>query len=119
MPADAILMGRVRELLLQALPPNPDVEEKKMFNGVAFMVNGKMCICVSNDEIMCRINPLIHEKMVEKPGCRAMEMKGKAYKGFVYVENNAITGRDNLNFWVNLCLEYNPLAKASAKKKKK
>lgn len=119
MPADAILMDRVRGLLLLALPPNPDVEEKKMFNGVAFMVNGKMCICVSNDEIMCRINPLIHEEMVEKPGCRAMEMKGKPYKGFVYVENNAIAGRDNLNFWINLCLEYNPLAKASAKKKKK
>ena len=119
MPANPELMNRVRELLLESLPANPDVEEKKMFNGVAFMVNGKMCICVSNDEIMCRINPLQHEELVEKDGCRAMEMKGKPYIGFVFVEKDVIADRESLNSWVQLCLEYNPLAKASAKKKKK
>ncbi len=119
MPANPLLMDRVRELLLEALPANPDVEEKKMFNGAAFMVNGKMCVCVSNNEIMCRINPLLHDELIAKNGCRPMEMKGKPYKGFIFVEENAIQSKESLNYWVNLCLEYNPMAKASAKKKKK
>lgn len=56
---------RIRE----ALADVPQVEEKKMFRGVVFMVDGKMCITAGDDEMMCRIDPAIHEEAVKKKEC--------------------------------------------------
>ena len=47
------LAYRVSELLSHLT----DVEEKEMFSGLVFMVNGKMCIGVMKDKIMLRVNP--------------------------------------------------------------
>ena len=66
MAYDEKLADRVRE----ALAHLPKVEEKRMFRGVTFMVNGKMCVSVGDDRIMCRIDPAVHEEAVEKEGCR-------------------------------------------------
>jgi TfoX/Sxy family transcriptional regulator of competence genes len=62
------LAERVRE----ALAHLPKVEEKKMFGGIAFMVNDKMCITVGKDRIMCRIDPAIHDDILAKKGTRTM-----------------------------------------------
>lgn len=51
------LANRIREALVE----HPGVEEKKMFQGMCFMVNGKMCIGVRDNEIMCRIDPEKYE----------------------------------------------------------
>ena len=75
------LTNRVRE----ALAGVSNIEEKKMFRGVTFMVNGKMCISAGDDEMMCRIDPDVHEAAIERKGCRAMEMKGRQYKGYVLI----------------------------------
>lgn len=53
---------RIRE----ALSEERNLEEKKMFRGMCFMLNDKMCVCVGNDEIMCRIDPIIFESVLEK-----------------------------------------------------
>jgi hypothetical protein len=108
------IAGRIREALIDI----PKVEEKKMFRGVTFMVDNKMCISVGSDRIMCRIDPSIHDEMVEKPGVHAVMMGGREYKGFVYVFEDHIRSKKELDFWIKLCLDYNPIAKASAKKKK-
>jgi TfoX/Sxy family transcriptional regulator of competence genes len=100
-----------------ALAHLPDVEEKKMFRGVAFMVAGKMCISVGNDEIMCRIDPALHEDSLKKAGCRPVIMKGREYKGYVYVNEAALKTKKQLNYWVELALSFNPKAKASKKTK--
>ena len=76
-----ILANRIRE----AIQHLPKVEEKEMFRGLTFMVDGKMCVTVSSDEMMCRIDPALHETVAERIGCRTMIMKGKEYKGFVYI----------------------------------
>lgn len=60
------LNDRVREEMADF----PKVEEKHMFGGTCFMLNGKMCIGVVEDEIMCRIGPDIYEEALEKTGCR-------------------------------------------------
>ena len=109
------LTNRVRE----AIQYLPHVEEKKMFRGLTFMVNGKMCVSVSQDRIMCRIDPTIHDTLVEKPGCSTVIMKGKPYKGFVHVNELALKSKNELEYWIGLALEYNPRAKATVKKKKK
>jgi TfoX/Sxy family transcriptional regulator of competence genes len=109
------LTNRLRELLQDI----PDIEEKKMFSGMTFMVNGKMCIGCGNDEIMCRIDPALHDELAEQPGVRTMIMKGREMKGYLYVQEDAIKTKKQLSHWVNLCLDYNQHAKASKKKAKK
>jgi len=109
------LADRVRE----ALADLPQVEEKKMFRGVCFMVDGKMCICISGDELMCRVGPDLHEEALEKNGTRAMVMRGKVLKDYIYVDEDAIRSKSEFDYWVNHCLAFNKFAKASKPKHKK
>lgn len=108
------LADRIREALAQL----PKVQEKKMFRGVTFMVNNKMCVSVSGEDLMCRFDPALHQTVSEKNGFRTMIMKGHEYKGFGYVTQDAIKSKKDFNFWINLCLDFNGKAKASKKVKK-
>ena len=109
-----MLTNRIRE----ALADTPDVTEKNMFGGTAFMVDGKLCITVGDRDIMCRIDPAIQHELVEKKGCSAMVMKGRKLKGYVLVSEDSVNNKSELMYWVNLCLAFNKFAKSSKKKKK-
>ena len=109
------LNKRVRELLADA----PNVQEKVMFRGMLFMVDGKMCISSGDDELMIRVDHALHDELVAKPGVRTMEMKGKPYRGYIMVHEDVIKTKKQLACWVGLALEFNKKAKASPKKKKK
>ena len=106
------LAGRIRA----ALQAQPIVEEKKMFRGVTFMVNGKMCISVAQDEIMVRIDPKLHDELIKKEGCSAMVMKGKPYMGYVLVKESALVSSEDINYWTGIALAFNKEAKAAKKK---
>ena len=96
----------------------PHVEEKRMFGGVCFMVNGKMCVGVVKDEMMCRIDPAIYSSVLENDGCSEMLFTGRPMRGFVYIDESVWTSKKQLKYWVDLCLDYNQKAKATVKKKK-
>ena len=98
---------------------NLKIEEKKMFSGLAFMVNGKMCINVSGDRLMCRYDPALQEEVAEKTGFQPMIMKGKELAGYCYVEPDGFKTKKEFAYWTNLCLDYNARAKASKKSKGK
>ena len=112
MPYNEKLADRIRD----ALAGQRKVEEKKMFRGLTFMVNGKMCVSVSGDEMMCRFDPGLQEEVAEKRGFRSMIMKGREYKGFGYVNEEGIKSKKDFDYWINLCLSFNKVAKASKKK---
>ncbi len=107
------LADRIRERLANV----PDLEEKKMMGGLTFMVNQKMCIGIIKDEMMCRINPDFHETAVEMRGCRTMDFTKRPMKGFVMIDETGIRTNAELDFWVQLCLDYNKIAKVSKGKK--
>ena len=113
MPYSEKLAERIRE----SLTTIPKVEEKKMFRGMTFMVNGKMCVNVSGEELMVRFDPALQEEVADKKGFRTMIMKGRVYKGYGYVSQDAIKSKKDFEFWLNLCLEFNGKAKSSKKKK--
>jgi len=96
------LANRVRERL--AMEENIGVEEKEMFSGLSFLVNGKMC------------NPELEDKVSTKNGFLPMIMKGKQLKGYCYVEPIGFQNPDDFEYWIKICLDYNPIAKASKKK---
>jgi hypothetical protein len=113
MAYDEKLAGRIRETLAHV----PDQEEKKMFRGITFMVNGKMCVCVSNDELMCRFDPYLTEEVSKKKGFRKMIMNGREYKGYGYISPEGIRLKKDFDYWIGLALEFNERAKSSKKKK--
>lgn len=113
MAYDEQLAQRVREAL-QALP---NVTEKRMFSGIAFIVNDKMCINVSADRLMCRIGAVKQQEMVEKPYVEEMIMRGKVMKDYVYVNPAGFKHKKDFDNWVKLCLDFNDEAKSSKKGK--
>ena len=109
------LAVRIAEKLMHL----PDVEEKEMFSGLVFMVNGKMCIGVSKQDLMLRINPTNLESLMNKDGWKKMTMGNKIMHGYILVSEDVLNRNDELDFWINLALDFNPLAKASKKKVKR
>jgi TfoX/Sxy family transcriptional regulator of competence genes len=95
------------------------VEEKSMFGGLCFMVNDKMALGVEKDRLMVRLNPDIYNEVMEKEGCKPMDFSGKVMKGFVFVDADVLTTKKKLDYWVQLALEYNKIAKPNKKKTKK
>jgi TfoX/Sxy family transcriptional regulator of competence genes len=115
MPYSEKLANRIREVFADI----KKVEEKKMFRGICFMVKDKMCVCVSAEEIMCRIDPEKYEEAIEKTGTRPMIMRGKTMRGFLFVSEDAIKSKKEFDYWINLCLAFNDRAKSSKTKAKK
>jgi TfoX/Sxy family transcriptional regulator of competence genes len=112
MAYDEQLANRIREALLERGLTH--VEEKKMFRGICFMVNGKMCVCASTDELMCRIGPEYKEAL-ELNGVRGMIRNGKALKDYVFVSPDIIKTKQQFDVWVNKAVAFNKFAKASKK----
>ena len=81
------------------------------------MVDDKMCIGIVKNDLMARIDPDIYQEALSKKGCKEMNFTGRPMKGFVFVEPEGIDMDQDLEYWVNLCLEYNPKAKSSKKVK--
>ncbi len=114
MAYDTNLADRVRNHLSEFT--NQRVEEKKMFSGLAFTVNGKMCINISGQKLMCRFDPDRYEEISAKAGVEPMVMKGKELKGYCYVQPAGFKTKKDFEYWMNLCLDYNERAKSSKKK---
>lgn len=112
MAYDETLADRIREQLVNL----PVIEEKEMMGGLAFMVNDKMCVGVIKDEMMCRIDPGFHETAVEMNGCRTMDFTKRPMKGWVMIDESGMRTQKELEFWINLALEFNKKAKSSGKK---
>ena len=114
MPYSESLAEKVREYLAEY--PDLNIEEKKMFQGLAFMVNGKMCINISGENLMCRFDPVLLDEVSERKGYLPMIMKGKQLNGYCYVEEEGYRSSADFKFWLNLCIHFNEKAKSSKKR---
>ena len=93
-------------------------EEKKMMGGLAFMVDEKMCVGVVKENLMARIDPEVYEEALTRKGCKPMDFTGRPMKGFVFIEPQGLDLDEELDYWVELALAYNPRATSSKKRKK-
>mgnify|MGYP001255409852 CR=1 FL=1 len=116
MPYDERLADRVREFIAEK---NVAVTEKKMFGGLCFMVNDKMCVGVEQDRMMVRLDPAVYDEAMEKDGCQPMDFTGKVMKGYVFVDKNTLNTNKRLKYWMDLALAYNEIAKVSKPKRRK
>ncbi len=115
MAFDENVAQRVRNALRNKT--NLPIIEKKMFGGLAFLVDDKMCVNVSKDRLMCRFHPEQQDEIAAKTGFQKMKMKGRSFKGFCYVEPIGFSKDEDLHFWLDLCLKYIAEAKRSKKRK--
>jgi TfoX/Sxy family transcriptional regulator of competence genes len=115
MAYDEYLADRIRSILDER---NVNYYDKKMMGGLTFMVDDKMCVGIVKENLMARIGPDAYEAALEKEGCNEMNFTGRPMKGYVFVEPHVIDLEEDLEYWVQLSLDFNPLAKSSKKKKK-
>jgi hypothetical protein len=107
------LIDAVRTALAQC----SDVEERPLFGTHAFFVDGKMCIAVKGEELLVRLPPERHGELQEMQNTRELS-PGGGMKGYFWVEPNGYSTRVQWSFWVDEALAYNPLVKASPRKKR-
>ena len=115
MAYDIKLADRVRDYL--STSGAGAIKEKEMFRGIAFLVNDKMCVNVSNNNLMCRIDPDLIEKLAERRGFMPMVMRGKVLKGYCLVSPEGFSSPKDFSFWIDQCLAFNPQAKSSKPRK--
>lgn len=80
-----------------------DISEKKMFGGLAFMLNGNMCCGVVGDVLMARVGADAYRQALERPHTREMDFTGKPLTGFVYVDPPGFAEDSELAEWLALC----------------
>ncbi|MDH3217142.1 MAG: TfoX/Sxy family protein [Candidatus Krumholzibacteria bacterium] len=93
---------RVRE----ALDGLPDVVEKKMFGGLAFMLRGNMCCGVVRDQLMLRVGMEGYEAALARAHARQMDFTGKPLRGFVYVAAAGFDSDKDLQDWVDRSVQF-------------
>ena len=104
------LAQQVRAILATELPPHvfeEEVEEKKMFGGLAFMARGKMSVTVSSrgqELVMVRIGKELEKQVLPKNGASVTLMKGRLYHGYIDLDGEA---QKELSYWIKLALAYN------------
>jgi len=92
------------------------VEEKRMMGGLCFMVRDKMCVGVTDDCLMVRLDPADMPAALKRPGCTPMAFTGRPLKSFVFVSPEGWKPAKEFNHWLSLALEFNPRAQSSKKR---
>lgn len=108
-----LLADRVRQVFKSK---NTHFEEKKMMGGLCFMVDDKMCCGVHEERLMARLHPDFEAEALTKTGCRPMDFTGRPMRGYVFIYPDGTDSDRDLEFWVECCIDFNPLAKSSKKK---
>jgi len=106
------LAQRVRKLLAHI----PDVQEKKMFGSIGFMVNNKLCIGVGEYQdcvMMVRVGPENFEEALKKKGAQSTIMRDRVMKGYVSLTDEAAKNQKALEEWVIAALDFNKKIKSS------
>ena len=112
MAYDRGLAQRVREVLAT----RPNISEREMFGGLAFLVDGKMFVGIRNSSLMARIGPEHDQDALAMPHVRVMDFTGRPMKGYVYIDPPAISTDPDLKAWVLWCVEF--VARLPGKKTK-
>lgn len=102
MAYDPDLAQRVRDALGQW----PGISERKMFGGLAFLVDGKMFVGISGSKLMARIGIERYQDALALPNVREMSFTGRPMKGYVYVDPPALESSRDLEAWVTWCVKF-------------
>ena len=80
--------------------------ERKMFGGVGFLIHGNMACGVHREDMIVRVNPEKHNKLLQKAGAKVFDITGKPMKGWLMVEPGGCKTKKQLNVWVKESVEF-------------
>ena len=103
MAYDEHLAARIRS----AIEGEPDLTEKKMFGGLAFLIGGNMAVAASGQGgLLVRADPETSETLLASEGVRPMEMRGRQMQGWLRVDDDAVRTKRQLERWVRVGVGY-------------
>jgi TfoX/Sxy family transcriptional regulator of competence genes len=103
MAYDEELANRIREVVQE----EPGLAEKRMFGGLAFLVDGNMAVSASSQGgLLLRIDPAQSNTLISEPHARRFEMRGREMDGWLRIDVQALETDDELRRWVNHGLSY-------------
>jgi len=103
MAYDEELANRIRELIAG----EPDVTEKRMFGGLAFLIGGNMSVAASGQGgLMVRVDPEETDELLAKPHARPFVMRGRETKGWLRVDDGGVRTKRQLEPWVKRGVAY-------------
>jgi len=102
MAYDEKLEARIRDLL----GPRTDLEAKKMFGGLCFLINGNMACGVLNEDLIAKVDPERNDVLLKKPGARPFDFSGRPMQGILYVGPVGVKAAKDLRFWVETSLAH-------------
>ena len=121
MAYDEFLADRIRQQLGNK---KVNFTELKMMGGLCFKVDNKMLCGIHIDKkygdslLMARVGEQVYLEELKKPECLPMDFTGRPMRGYIFVTPDGFDMDSHLSYWINLCLAFNPFAKASKSKKK-
>jgi TfoX/Sxy family transcriptional regulator of competence genes len=102
MPVDESLARSLRAVVTQT----DGVVEKKMFGGLAFLVQGNMSVGVHGAELVVRVEPAEGAELLREPGVRAFDITGRPMKGWLLVSADVLRDPAALRAWVERGVSY-------------
>ncbi len=103
MAHDEELANRVRELVLI----EPGLSEKRMFGGLAFLVDGHMAVSVSGQGgLLLRVDPQETAALLEQPHAQPFQMRGRTMSGWLRIEPEGVQDLERLEAWVARGIDY-------------
>ena len=98
---------RLRNVLVEeAAGHGVKIEDRRMFGGLAIMVNGHMCCGTVGPDIVIRVAPDRYEEALSQPHVRPMDFTGRPMRGFVYVDGKGARSSAELKRWIRLSLDF-------------
>ena len=108
---------KLAERIRAAVGPRPEIAEKKMFGGIAFLLDGKMFIGVAEDKLMVRVGPEAHAKALAEPHALPMDFTGRPMKGYVFVAAAGVRTVAAVKKWTERALAFVATVEAKPKKR--
>jgi TfoX/Sxy family transcriptional regulator of competence genes len=99
---DEVLAGRIREVL----SGTEGLAEKRMFGGLAFLLNGNMCCGVHGEEVILRVDPDSAEHALREPNVRNFDLTRRPLKGWLLVGSDAVASDEQLRSWIGMGVDF-------------
>ena len=110
---------KIADRIRKVVGPRLDVSERKMFGGVAFLLDGKMFCGIASDDLMVRVGPENYEAALAEPHVRPMDFTGRPMNGYVFVSMSGVRSEKALKKWVDLAMGFVATVEKAAKKRSK
>ena len=97
-----VLAERIR----QGLARKKGIEEKRMFGGIGFLLNGNMLVGVWKDSLIVRLGPDEGDEALKEPHVKEFDITGRPMRGWVLVEPEGVMGDDQLAGWIQRAVKF-------------